>query len=162
MQESLKAQPVVDPPRGFWPAKVDDKGRLKVPTNFITYLTALQANKLFITSLDETTAKVYTIPTWTENVRILQHASGDNRQWAKDVLFQADYLGADAELDSGGRLLLPTELRRLLGFENSQVYLQAQDGLINIFNQQVFEEKRKKAKENLQTKVEYVEGLGVK
>ncbi|MCC6362441.1 MAG: hypothetical protein IT165_02900 [Bryobacterales bacterium] len=152
----------VDPPRGLYPAKVDEKGRLKLPTNFAGYLAALQATKVFVTSLDQTTAKVYTIPVWNENVNLLQNGGGENRNWGKDILLLANILGADAELDSAGRLLLPTELRRMLGLENAPVWLEAYEGLINIYSQQVFEEKRRRAQENLQAKLQFMEGLGLK
>lgn len=152
---------VLNSPRGLWPTKVDDKGRMKVPAEFIWYLAGLQAKQLFVTSLDRTTAKVYTISAWNTNVSLLQSA-GDKKSWGKDLLFLANELGEDTELDGQGRILLPTNLRRLLGLENSQVWLEAYDGVINVYSQAVFEARQKAAMENLAEKLEYMENLGLK
>lgn len=156
------ARPVVDPPRGLFPAKVDDKGRLKLPANFIAFLNALQASKVYITSTDRVTAKIYSTDSWSANVRLLENLPGEQRQWGKDILFLADELGEEGSMDGQGRVLLPTSLRRTLGLENSEVWLQAGDGLINIYSQQVMEARRKRALENLQSKVEFAEGVGLK
>lgn len=152
----------VDPPRGLWGAKVDDKGRLKLPANFAQYLTALQAEKVFITSMDESTGKIYTIPVWNENVKLLESGSGEQRAWGKQLLFRANHNGADAELDQQGRLLLPSEMRRKLGFENAQVYLEAYDGLFNIYSQKVHDEMMRLSDEDRHTKLAHFEEKGLR
>jgi MraZ protein len=155
-------RPVIDTPRGLFPAKVDDKGRLKLPATFSTFLTALQASKVYITSTDRVTAKIYSMESWASNVKLLENLPGEKRQWGKDILFLADELGEEGSVDGQGRLLLPTNLRRALGLESSEVWLQAGDGLINIYSQQVMEARRQRALENLQAKVEFAEGEGLK
>ncbi len=150
----------VNPPRGLFPTKVDEKGRMKVPSEIAAYLTTLQAQQVFVTSLDRTTAKVYTHGAWNRNVALL--TSGDKVAWGKDILFLANEMGQDAEIDGQGRILLPTTLRRLLGLESSQVWLEAYDGVINVYSQSVFEERQKRAMENLAEKLAYMENLGLK
>ncbi|MBI3679482.1 MAG: hypothetical protein HY235_03715 [Acidobacteria bacterium] len=161
MEQSVNPAPNVDPPLGFWPAKVDDKGRLKLPVNFASYLTALQATKVFITTLDKVTGKIYTIPTWNGNVKLLD-APGPKRQWGKDLVTVANKYGADGELDANGRLVLPTEMRRTLGLENSQVWLSAGDGVITIREQKVHEAVCSSAEQNLAEKVGHFEETGLK
>ena len=151
----------INPPRGFFPTKVDDKGRLKLTSNFLWYLGGLQAKELFATSLDRSVAKLYSIPVWNRNVALLENC-GEKRTWGKDVLFLANELGGDGELDNQGRILLPTNLRRLLKLENTTVWLEAFEGGINVYSQEVFEAKQKKAQENLAEKLEYMENLGLK
>ena len=41
-----------EPPNGMYPARVDDKGRLKLPVGFQEYISGLPEKKLFVTSLD--------------------------------------------------------------------------------------------------------------
>jgi MraZ protein len=156
------ARPIVDPPRGLFPAKVDDKGRLKLPSNFITFLNALQASKVYMTSTDRATAKIYSMDSWSKNVQILENLPGEQRQWGKDILFLADEWGEEGTLDQQNRLLLPTTMRRALELESSEVWLQAGDGLITIYSQAQMEARRKRASENLLTKVEFAEGVGLK
>jgi MraZ protein len=160
--QEIPVRPSVMPPRGLFPAKVDDKGRLKLPANFITFLNALQASTVYITSTDRVSAKIYSMESWAANIQILENLPGEQRQWGKDILFLADELGEEGSLDTQGRMLLPTNLRRALGLENSEVWLQAGDGLINIYSKQVMEARRQRALDNLQTKVEFAEGVGLK
>ena len=49
----------VEYPRGIYPAKVDDKGRLKLPADFHRYLTEIGATKVFVTSFDERVGRIY-------------------------------------------------------------------------------------------------------
>jgi len=140
---------VVRTPRGILTAKVDERGRLKLPQALVTYLTDLGAQDVFITSLDRVTAKIYT-------------NSVEYSQWGKDILFVANDLGEDAALDSQGRLLIPTSLRKLMGMENAQVWLETGKGVITFYNEQVYKAKSERAQHNLEQKVEHVEGSGVK
>jgi MraZ protein len=57
----------VEPPRGTYQARVDEKGRLKLPAVFQQYLTDLGETKVFVTSLDVRIARIYPISVWKEN-----------------------------------------------------------------------------------------------
>jgi len=162
VDQAIKTPGNVDPPRGLWSARVDDKGRLKLPAVFAQYLTAKQAEKVFITTMDESTGKIYTIPVWNENVKLLESGTGAERAMGKQILFRANFHGADAELDQQGRLLLPSEMRRKLGFENAQVHLEAYEGLFNIYSQKVFDETMRQSGEDLHTKLAHFEGKGLR
>ena len=60
MEEQPQTTPV-EPPRGFFSAHVDDKGRLKLPVDLQQYLTAIGDEKLFVTSVDDRIARIYPI-----------------------------------------------------------------------------------------------------
>jgi len=45
----------------MYPARVDDKGRLKLPVGFQQYFAGLQEKKLFVTSLDRRIGQIYSI-----------------------------------------------------------------------------------------------------
>ena len=151
--------PPPDPPNGLFSAKVDAKGRLAVPSEFQEYLTKLHAKRLFVTSLDRTTARIYTMPVWMETKRRLLATTGPTKKAAKDVLFMANLMGEDMEIDSTGRLLLPTNLRRDLGMENAQVWLDAADGYLNVYNQTYFAARKESVAENYEDKLEAVSDL---
>lgn len=142
----------VESPRGIFPARVDEKGRLKLPVDLQKFLSGSGEQRVFITSLDEITARIYPISVWRENEKILAEST-DDPEGAEDIAFLANDLGADSELDGQGRLLLPTELRRLLGLESQPVWLECYQGGINIFNQAVYDARKTRARENRAAKL---------
>src|SRR5436309_2807527 len=52
--------------RGSAPAKIDDKGRLKIPTDFRRYLEERYGLDLFVTSVQGDSALLYPLPVWEE------------------------------------------------------------------------------------------------
>ena len=49
----------IEHPRGIYPARVDDKGRIKLPADFHRYLTEIGATRVFVTSFDELTIALF-------------------------------------------------------------------------------------------------------
>lgn len=107
---------------------------------------------MFITSLDVRTARIYPTSVWKENEKLLAE-SNDDPEGAEDISFMANDLGADSELDGQGRVLVPTELRRLLNLESQPVWLECYQGGINIYNKEVYEERQRRSRENLAAKL---------
>jgi len=156
-----QVSPPLEAPRGIYPARVDDKGRLKLPVPFQQYLSALPEKKLFATSLDRATARIYPIAVWRETENALRGARGEDASRARRVYFSAMELGADSELDGQGRVLLPPELRRTLGIENQGVHVLADRGRIDILSQAQFEERRRAAAGDPAADVEQLEMAGL-
>jgi DNA-binding transcriptional regulator/RsmH inhibitor MraZ len=77
------------------------------------------------------------------------------------LLFIANDVGADAEIDGQGRLLLPSELRRALKLDNDQVRLKYYRRCISFSSSAVYEEERRQALEQAQEALPYYEDLGV-
>ena len=50
--------------RGNYPAKIDDKGRLKLPASFRTLVYDAHGAGLYITSLSGESVRVYPMPVW--------------------------------------------------------------------------------------------------
>ena len=157
MEEPAKPTPV-EPPRGVYPARVDEKGRLKLPVNFQQYLGN---EKLFITTLDTRIARIYPISVWEQNEKLLFDQTDDTAA-AEDLAFVANHFGADGDVDSQGRVLLPTELRRALNLENQPVRLDYFQGAINVVGEQVYEERQKRAMTNLGEKLKAMKKKGLK
>lgn len=150
----------VDPPRGTYSARVDDKGRLKLPSKFLEYLEALEAKKVFITTLDQLTCKIYTIPAWNASLETLR--TGPDKSVFKAFEFMGNHWGQDGELDAQGRFLLPTELRRKLQLENAPVQLDAGDGVITVYSEPVYNERLAKMQDKLLASTDYLDSLGVR
>jgi MraZ protein len=147
-----------DPPRGIYPARVDDKGRLKLPVNFERFLAG---QKLFVTTLDERIARIYPLPVWQENERLL-FADEEDPDGAEDLSFIVNKYGADAEVDGQGRVLLPTVLRRALGLENQPVHIDFFKGGVNVYNEAIYQEREQRASQNKDEKLKAFRKKGLK
>ena len=96
--------------RGNYPATVDGKGRLKIPTAFKTFLDENFGPDLYVTSLDGAFVRVYPFRVWREIEDKLAQLPSANVAKRK-FLMRTSYFGQVAELDGQGRLLLPAVLR---------------------------------------------------
>jgi MraZ protein len=95
--------------RGNCPAKVDEKGRLKIPSVFLDELKEY-GNQFYITSPTGETARIYPMKVWSEiEDKLAQKPSADVAK--RKFLMRTSYFGQVAELDGQGRLLLPAVLR---------------------------------------------------
>jgi MraZ protein len=161
MAETAAAATPNRAPRGIFTARVDEKGRLKLPADLREYILRLGEKTVFITSLDLSIARIYTNSTWEFNQKLLDECK-DDPETAEDVAFTANDVGADSDLDEQGRVLIPQELRRLLSIENQPVWLECLPGVINIYSKTVYEERKKRAEEGRAEKVRRLREKGLK
>ena len=134
----------IDSPLGFHEAKLDDKGRIKLPTDFQQFFAAMGVSQLFVTTLDCLIASIYTIPAWRETEAFLEN-SGEPEK-ADLALFNGNYYGAKSDVDTQGRLLVSAKLRRQLGIENQTVQLKAYGKRVDIFSDAMCAERREAAR----------------
>ena len=153
--------PSVEPPHSIAQARVDDKGRLKLPAEFLEYLRELKVEKIFITTVDRQLARLYPIPVWKANEGFFDSA-GEMAELAEDVAYVAKYYGGDSAIDPQGRVLIPALLRDLLELESQTVFLDCYRGRINMATKQVHEERLNRALANLPEKVKTLEKKGMK
>ncbi|MGH9719900.1 MAG: division/cell wall cluster transcriptional repressor MraZ [Bryobacteraceae bacterium] len=144
----------------MYPARVDEKGRLKLPAGFKTYFESLAEKKLFVTSLDKRVGQIYPAAVWRVNQKFFESYRA-NPKAAKNVAFNANDLGGDSEMDKEGRILLPPEMRRQLGIENQAVKIFAHKGRIEIYSEAVYQERRRAATASAERDVEELEGAGL-
>ena len=95
--------------RGNYPAKVDDKGRVKIPAAFLEALREY-GNKFYVTSENGDYVRVYPMKIWNEIEEKLARLSSHNRTKQK-FLTRTNYYGQVVELDGQGRILVPPILR---------------------------------------------------
>ncbi len=143
----------IEAPRGFFPARVDEKGRLKLPSVIAEYVAALGDQKVFVTTVDGSTARIYPISAWRRN-EILLEEGGDDTDLKEDVAFVAYHFGADSDVDAQGRVLMPTELRRTLHMEGEQDHLRCFKQRIEVIGDDVYKERPAKAMSGLGEKVQ--------
>lgn len=96
--------------RGNHPTRVDEKGRLKVPSEFKRVIDEKYGNEFYITSLDGKSALVYPFEEWQRIEEKLQKLPTFNPT-KKKFLNRTNYYGQVVEIDAQGRLLIPALLR---------------------------------------------------
>jgi len=96
--------------RGNAPAKIDDKGRLKIPNTFRAAIQEEHGREVFVTSLTGESVRVYPMPVWLEVERKLAQAPSTHPARLK-FLDRVNFYGQVAEIDPQGRLLIQPRLR---------------------------------------------------
>ena len=100
--------------RGNFSAKIDDKGRLKIPTAFRVPMAEKYGQSLFVTSLKGESVHIYPMPVWIEIERRVAAAplSHPSRNRFFD---RVNFFGQPAEIDRQGRVSVHTRLRDAAG-----------------------------------------------
>ena len=145
----------------MYPAKLDDKGRVKVPQAFAQYLASLPEKTLYVTSLDRRIAQIYPIAVWRQNEAFFETYT-DDPEVAANVAFNAADLGAEAEMDSQGRIVFSPELRRELGIENQPVKIFAHKGRFEVLSEPIYQERKQLASRQPSANVHKLEAAGLK
>lgn len=96
--------------RGHEAARIDDKGRLKVPNVFRSLLESKFGREVFLTSLSGEYVRVYPMPVWTEIEAKLGQMPTTHPSRLR-FLDRVNFFGQVAELDVQGRVLIPARLR---------------------------------------------------
>jgi len=96
--------------RGNHPTRVDEKGRLKVPSEFKRIIDEKYGTQFYITSVDGKVAQVYPFEEWQQIEEKLARLSNFNPT-KKKFLNRTNYYGQVVEMDAQGRLLIPSLLR---------------------------------------------------
>lgn len=122
--------------RGSAPTKIDDKGRLKVPTDFRRFIEERFGGDLFVTSVLGDSALLYPLPVWEEIEARLQAMPSTDRTKSR-FLERVSYYGQQVSLDGQGRILIPQILRESAGM-NGDVVVSAQLDHLVVWNHDRF------------------------
>ncbi len=95
--------------RGNYPARIDDKGRLKVPVPFKEELEQSYRGEFWVTSYDGQTAWLYPMEEWTKIEEHLIKTSSPSLR--RKFLDRINFYGQIVRWDNQGRILIPSLLR---------------------------------------------------
>jgi MraZ protein len=123
--------------RGNHPAKVDEKGRLKLPSAFKQLVDAANVTQFYVTSTDGKSAEIWPLPEWEKREEQLAEAS-DMDDAVKKYLNRTSYYGQQVEIDSQARLLLPQILRNSAQLD-AEVTVFGMRVYLEVHNREVFE-----------------------
>jgi MraZ protein len=104
----------VDVLRGSYPAKIDDKGRLKIPNAFRALVEDQHGAGLYLTSLSGDSVRIYPMNEWLAvESRVARMPSAHPARLK--FLDRVNYYGQVGEFDVQGRVLIPGRLRDAAG-----------------------------------------------
>ena len=122
--------------RGNAPARIDDKGRLKVPNGFRSLVEAKYGRELFVTSLTGEYVRLYPMPVWLEIEQKLGAMPSTHPSRLR-FLDRVNYFGQPGELDAQGRVVLPLRLREAATM-NGDVDVLGQFNYLDVWNHDRF------------------------
>jgi MraZ protein len=96
--------------RGSAPARLDEKGRLKIPSLFRQQIEEAFGPELFVTSLHGREILVYPLAIWRGLEEKLAGLPAIHRAKSR-FLERVNYFGQSGSLDGQGRVLIPQILR---------------------------------------------------
>ena len=96
--------------RGNHPARIDEKGRIKIPNGFRTLVESNYGPELFVTSVTGEHVLLYPMSVWLEIERKLAAVPSTNPSKAR-FLDRVNFFGQAVTMDKQGRVVLPQMLR---------------------------------------------------
>ncbi len=124
--------------RGNHPAKVDEKGRLKLPAAFKQLLDAQHVTQFYITSTDGQSAQIWPLPEWEKlEGKLAEFSTMDDA--VEKYLNLTSYYGQQVEMDNQARVLLPQILRGTAKLD-AEVAVMGKIDYLEVHNLAMFEE----------------------
>jgi MraZ protein len=125
--------------RGSSLAKLDDKGRLKLPSAFRAVLEPKFGSEYFVTSLHGESVRIYPMDVWLRVEERLARASSLN---PSVIRFKnaVNYFGQSTPMDAQGRILIHPLLRDRAEVRGEVVVLGLQE-FLEVWNRTAFEER---------------------
>ena len=125
--------------RGSSLAKLDEKGRLKLPASFRSVLEPKFGSDYFVTSLRGDSVRIYPMDVWLRIEDRLARASSLNPSVMR-FKNAVNYFGQATPMDAQGRILVHPLLRERADVRGEVVVLGQQD-FLEVWNRTAFEER---------------------
>jgi|SRR5687767_8868486 len=125
--------------RGNHPARIDGKGRIKVPTTFRVLIEQQYGPELFVTSVTGDYVHIYPLAVWLEVERRLAEVPSTNPSKLR-FLDRVNFFGQSAAMDKQGRVVLPPLLRESAAM-SGEVSVLGRQNHIAVWNQKRLQER---------------------
>jgi transcriptional regulator MraZ len=122
--------------RGNYAARIDDKGRLKVPNAFRALLEKEHGTELFVTSLTGEYVRLYPMPVWLAHEEKLARVPSTHPARLR-YFDRVNYYGQPAQMDSQGRVVIHPRLRDSAGM-TGDVDVFGQYDTLDVWNHERF------------------------
>jgi MraZ protein len=122
--------------RGNHAARIDEKGRLKIPNAFRSVVEKTHGSELFVTSLTGESVRIYPMPVWLVHEEKLGRMPSTHPSRLK-YLDRVNFYGQTAQIDSQGRVVIHLRLRESAGM-SGEVDVFGQYDYIEVWNHERF------------------------
>lgn len=122
--------------RGSYSARIDDKGRLKIPTAFRALIDERPGASLFLTSLSGESVRIYPMAVWLSLEERLRRMPSTHPARLK-FLDRVNFYGQVSDVDVQGRVLVPARLRESAGM-TGDVDVLGQVEYVEVWNHERF------------------------
>jgi len=127
--------------RGTQEAKIDEKGRLKLPADFMKLIVEKEyGTQFFITSRDGKVAEVWPMPEWEKEEQKKANLPEDDLAKLTWLEFVNGW-GGVAEIDKQDRLMLPRKIRERFNLVNEEVDVTGFQRYLVVRSQRMAEER---------------------
>jgi MraZ protein len=118
--------------RGTQEAKIDEKGRLKLPADFMKLVVEKNyGSQFFITSRDGKVTEIWPMVEWEKEEA--KKASLPEDDEAKTTWMRVvNYFGGLVEIDKQDRLMLPRKIRERFSLMNAEVVVTGQQKYLSV------------------------------
>ena len=122
--------------RGNHAAKIDDKGRLKIPNAFRALIEKNHGTEVFVTSLTGEYVRLYPMPVWLVLEEKLARVPSSHPARLK-YFDRVNYYGQTAQIDVQGRVVIHSRLRDSAGM-TGDVDVFGQYDTLDVWNHERF------------------------
>ena len=125
--------------RGSYELKVDDKGRIKIPSKYLSTLEEQYGKELYITSVNGDRVFLYPLKVWEVIEQRIEQMKVRTPE-IENYISRTSFWGNESEVDNRGRVLIPPELRAA-GQLDGQARLIGKIDHMVLWNEDLFREK---------------------
>ncbi|HEY3128092.1 MAG TPA: division/cell wall cluster transcriptional repressor MraZ [Acidobacteriota bacterium] len=122
--------------RGNLPAKIDEKGRIKIPADFRKFIDEKYGPHLYVTSLTGSNVLIYPLSEW-EEIEAKLMAPPKMKPEKVKFLRNTNYYGQLTEMDKQGRVLIQPHLRAAAGMQG-EVAVMGNLNYLEVWNNERF------------------------
>jgi MraZ protein len=124
--------------RGSFVLRVDDRGRVKIPSQYLSILTEQYGNDLYITSLNGDHVLIYPLKVW-EGIEQSIEKIKIRAPEIQEYISRTSYWGNESEVDTRGRVLIPPELRKTSQLDSNLRIFGEIDHMV-VWNEELFKQ----------------------
>ena len=125
--------------RGSFVLKADDRGRIKIPSQYLSIMTEQYGSALYITSLNGDRVLLYPLSVWEEIEQSIEKIKVRSPE-IEEYISRTSYWGNEGEVDTRGRVLIPPELRKS-GQLDGDVRIFGEIDHMVVWNEDLYKEK---------------------
>ncbi len=122
--------------RGSYELKLDDRGRVKIPSRYVSILEEQYGKEIYLTSINGDHVLVYPLNVWEAIEQSIANIPVRSPE-VEEFIDRTSFWGNESEVDNRGRILIPPELRSS-GELNGNVRMIGKIDYMDIWNEDKF------------------------